>query len=156
MVMVHPRPYYTFCFPLEGRLEGKGHTHLGLGTWNPHQNSQQFATVNEHTIRGWDIRTMEQVWSFENPGESTWENDWLTDFILTIRKFLLDPRKQCRAISWFQSQQTIPLGYGRRRRLSEILGHSLSNQTVDHTCGSFPLDLVCPIQSVPWSAGSYH
>ena len=30
--------------------------------------SQQFATVNEHHIRGWDVKCMKQAWSFESPG----------------------------------------------------------------------------------------
>ena len=45
-----------------GQLEGKGSTKLTNGAWNPHQNCQQYATVNEHTVRGWDVRTMKQSW----------------------------------------------------------------------------------------------
>ena len=48
-----------------GRLEGKGHTHLNGGSWNPHQNCQQFATINEHHVRGWDVRTMTQSWMIQ-------------------------------------------------------------------------------------------
>ena len=33
--------------------------------------SQQFATVNEYHIRGWDVRTMKQVWNFESPGNQS-------------------------------------------------------------------------------------
>ena len=51
-----------YNFHLLGRLEGKGSTKLTGGAWNPHQNCQQYATVNEHTVRGWDIRTMKQTW----------------------------------------------------------------------------------------------
>ncbi len=51
-----------------GRLEGKGFNELTTGAWNPHQNCQQYATVNEHHVRGWDVKTMKQAWSFENPG----------------------------------------------------------------------------------------
>lgn len=51
-----------------GKLEGKGFNELIYGSWNPHQNCQQFATVNEHHVRGWDVKTMKQAWSFESPG----------------------------------------------------------------------------------------
>lgn len=51
-----------------GKLEGKGLNELTYGAWNPHQNCQQYATVNEHHVRGWDVKTMKQVWSFESPG----------------------------------------------------------------------------------------
>lgn len=54
-----------------GKLEGKGLNELTYGSWNPHQNSQQFATVNEYHIRGWDVRTMKQVWNFESPGNQS-------------------------------------------------------------------------------------
>ena len=30
----------------QGKLEGKGFNELTYGTWNPHQNCQQFATGN--------------------------------------------------------------------------------------------------------------
>eukprot|EP00095_Tigriopus_kingsejongensis_P001479 maker-scaffold124_size330879-snap-gene-1.25 protein:Tk01479 transcript:maker-scaffold124_size330879-snap-gene-1.25-mRNA-1 annotation:"protein tssc1" len=52
-----------------GQLEGKGQTNLSTGAWNPHQNCQQFATVNDFTLRGWDVRSMKQVWTLENPGQ---------------------------------------------------------------------------------------
>ena len=51
-----------------GKLEGKGLNELTTGAWNPHQNSQQFATVNEYHIRGWDVKSMKQAWTFESPG----------------------------------------------------------------------------------------
>ena len=50
-----------------GQLEGKGQTTFGTGAWNPHQNCQTFATVNEHHIRGWDIRTL---------GKDSGSNPW--------------------------------------------------------------------------------
>ena len=51
-----------------GKLQGKGFNELTFGAWNPHQNSQQFATVNEHHVRGWDVKSMKQVWALESPG----------------------------------------------------------------------------------------
>jgi len=52
----------------QGKLEGKGFNELTYGTWNPHQNCQQYATVNEYHVRGWDIKSMKQAWTFESPG----------------------------------------------------------------------------------------
>ena len=54
--------------PSIGTLQGKGFNQLTFGAWNPHQNSQQFATVNEHHVRGWDVKSMKQMWTFESPG----------------------------------------------------------------------------------------
>ncbi len=51
-----------------GCLEGKGHTDLTAGAWNPHQNCQTFAAVNEHHVRAWDVRAMKQSWHLEHPG----------------------------------------------------------------------------------------
>ncbi len=51
-----------------GKLEAKGLNELTCGAWNPHQNSQQFATVNEYHIRGWDVKSMKQAWTLESPG----------------------------------------------------------------------------------------
>lgn len=51
-----------------GRLEGKGFNELTYGAWNMHQNCQQYATVNDYHIRGWDVRSMKQAWTFESPG----------------------------------------------------------------------------------------
>lgn len=47
-------------------LEGKGQPKFSSGRWNPHHNSTQIATANDTCIRGWDIRTMKQVWTIEN------------------------------------------------------------------------------------------
>ena len=54
--------FFIFFLLFSGQLEGKGSTKLTNGAWNPHQNCQQYATVNEHTVRGWDVRTMKQSW----------------------------------------------------------------------------------------------
>ena len=47
-----------------GKLEGKGSGHaiFSGGSWNPHQNCKQFATTNDHHVRGWDVRSMKQAW----------------------------------------------------------------------------------------------
>nr|ACO11313.1 TSSC1 [Caligus rogercresseyi] len=41
---------------------------MSFGSWNPHQNASTFATVHEHEIRGWDLRSNESVWRIESPG----------------------------------------------------------------------------------------
>ena len=55
-----------------GKLEGKGQTNLATGTWNPHQNCQQFCTANDHHVRGWDVRdsAAAAAFHFENPGHN--------------------------------------------------------------------------------------
>ena len=65
-----------------GQLEGKGSTKLTNGAWNPHQNCQQYATVNEHTVRGWDVRTMKQSWHINEC------------FSTTVRAIDFNPNKQ--------------------------------------------------------------
>ncbi|XP_075224378.1 EARP-interacting protein homolog [Lycorma delicatula] len=48
-------------------LEGKGHPKFTTGKWNHQQVGSQFATANDTTVRGWDIRAgNKQVWAIEN------------------------------------------------------------------------------------------
>uniref|UniRef100_T1J083 Trifunctional enzyme subunit beta, mitochondrial n=1 Tax=Strigamia maritima TaxID=126957 RepID=T1J083_STRMM len=47
-------------------LEIRGHPKFTTGRWNPHHNCTQIATANESCIRGWDLRTMQQVYTIEN------------------------------------------------------------------------------------------
>ncbi|XP_054772763.2 EARP-interacting protein homolog [Lytechinus pictus] len=47
-------------------LEGKGHPKFTSLRWNPHHNNSQVASANDTTIRGWDLRTMEQTYMIEN------------------------------------------------------------------------------------------
>lgn len=46
-------------------LEVKGHPKFTTGRWNPHQNCTQIATTNDTCIRGWDLRTMQQVYAID-------------------------------------------------------------------------------------------
>uniref|UniRef100_H3DN50 EARP complex and GARP complex interacting protein 1 n=1 Tax=Tetraodon nigroviridis TaxID=99883 RepID=H3DN50_TETNG len=39
-------------------LEGKGQLKFTSGKWSPHHNGSQFATANDTSIRGWDLRSM--------------------------------------------------------------------------------------------------
>ncbi len=52
-----------------GRLEGKGHTDLCCGAWNPHQSCQTYAAASDSSVRAWDVRAMKQAWQVEySPG----------------------------------------------------------------------------------------
>lgn len=47
-------------------LDSKGNSKFTSGRWNPHHNCTQVATANDTHIRGWDIRSMQQVYAIEN------------------------------------------------------------------------------------------
>lgn len=46
-----------------GTLSGKGQPKFTNGKWNPHNGCNQFVTLNENHVRGWDLRS---------PTESCW------------------------------------------------------------------------------------
>lgn len=44
-----------------------GHPKFTTGKWNHQQVGSQFATANDTTVRGWDIRSgNKQVWAIDN------------------------------------------------------------------------------------------
>ncbi|XP_073424253.1 EARP and GARP complex-interacting protein 1 [Dendrobates tinctorius] len=47
-------------------LEGKGQLKFTSGRWSPHHNCTQVATANDTAIRGWDIRSMRQIYCIDN------------------------------------------------------------------------------------------
>uniref|UniRef100_A0A8C3IAT7 EARP complex and GARP complex interacting protein 1 n=1 Tax=Chrysemys picta bellii TaxID=8478 RepID=A0A8C3IAT7_CHRPI len=47
-------------------LEGKGQLKFTSGRWSPHHNCTQVATANDTAIRGWDTRSMRQIYYIEN------------------------------------------------------------------------------------------
>ncbi|XP_077586789.1 EARP-interacting protein homolog isoform X2 [Stigmatopora nigra] len=47
-------------------LEGKGQLKFTSGKWSPHHNCGQLATASDTAIRGWDLRTMSQIYCIEN------------------------------------------------------------------------------------------
>ncbi|KAL4624078.1 protein TSSC1, partial [Arapaima gigas] len=47
-------------------LEGKGQLKFTSGKWSPHHNCTQLATANDTAIRGWDLRSMSQIYCIEN------------------------------------------------------------------------------------------
>ncbi|XP_063982671.1 EARP-interacting protein homolog [Diachasmimorpha longicaudata] len=47
-----------------GTLAGKGQPRFTTGKWNPHNGCNQFVTLNENNIRGWDLRSpSEEAWT---------------------------------------------------------------------------------------------
>ncbi|GAB1603606.1 EARP and GARP complex-interacting protein 1-like [Argonauta hians] len=47
-------------------LEARGQPKMTAAKWNPHHKCSQVATANDTTIRGWDLRSMKQVYVIEN------------------------------------------------------------------------------------------
>lgn len=47
-------------------LEGKGQLKFTSGKWSPHHNCTQLATASDTAIRGWDLRSMRQIYCIEN------------------------------------------------------------------------------------------
>lgn len=47
-------------------LEGKGQLRFTSGRWSPHHNCTQVATASDTTVRGWDTRSMSQIYCIEN------------------------------------------------------------------------------------------
>uniref|UniRef100_A0A7N9CMG8 EARP and GARP complex-interacting protein 1 n=1 Tax=Macaca fascicularis TaxID=9541 RepID=A0A7N9CMG8_MACFA len=47
-------------------LGGKGQLKFTSGRWSPHHNCTQVATANDTTLRGWDTRSMSQIYCIEN------------------------------------------------------------------------------------------
>jgi WD40 repeat protein len=47
-------------------LDGKTQPKFTCGKWNPHHNCIHLATANDTFIRGWDLRTLQQVYCIEN------------------------------------------------------------------------------------------
>uniref|UniRef100_A0A8C5YEH2 EARP and GARP complex-interacting protein 1 n=1 Tax=Microcebus murinus TaxID=30608 RepID=A0A8C5YEH2_MICMU len=45
---------------------GKGQLRFTSGRWSPHHNCTQVATASDTTLRGWDTRSMSQVYCIEN------------------------------------------------------------------------------------------
>lgn len=46
-------------------LDAKGQPKFTAGRWNPHSNCMQIATANGSSVRGWDLRSMEQVYHID-------------------------------------------------------------------------------------------
>ncbi|XP_012540737.1 EARP-interacting protein homolog [Monomorium pharaonis] len=48
---------------VSGTLAGKGQPRFTNGKWNPHNGANQFVTLNDNNVRGWDFRS---------PANATW------------------------------------------------------------------------------------
>ncbi|XP_020279315.1 protein TSSC1 [Pseudomyrmex gracilis] len=49
---------------VSGTLTGKGQPRFTNGKWNPHNGANQFVTLNENNVRGWDFRSpASEAWS---------------------------------------------------------------------------------------------
>lgn len=55
--------YYFIQATTSGTLASKGQPRFTNGKWNPHNGCNQFVTLNENNVRGWDFR---------NPTEASW------------------------------------------------------------------------------------
>lgn len=40
---------------------------MSSGKWNPLESGAAVATIQESTVKGWDLRTSKEVWSIEQP-----------------------------------------------------------------------------------------
>ncbi|KAF6025699.1 TSSC1 [Bugula neritina] len=47
-------------------LEVKGHPKFTSARWDPHHRCSQIATTNDCCIRGWDLRSMKQIYTIDN------------------------------------------------------------------------------------------
>ncbi|KAL5016610.1 hypothetical protein ScPMuIL_006199 [Solemya velum] len=78
-------------------LESRGQPKMTCGQWNPHHNCTQVATANDTCIRGWDIRSMQQVYMIENAhGQLVRE----LDFNPNKQYFLVSCGDDCKVKFW--------------------------------------------------------
>ncbi|CAH1255268.1 TSSC1 [Branchiostoma lanceolatum] len=87
-------------------LEGKGNPKFTAGRWNPHHNCTQMATANDTTIRGWDVRTMQQVYCIDNAhGQLVRE----LDFNPNKQYYLVSCGDDCNVKFWDVRNSTEPV-----------------------------------------------
>uniref|UniRef100_A0A069DTG7 Putative wd repeat protein n=1 Tax=Panstrongylus megistus TaxID=65343 RepID=A0A069DTG7_9HEMI len=48
-------------------LQSKGGSKMSNGKWNPLESGAAVATIQESSVKGWDLRTSKEVWSIEQP-----------------------------------------------------------------------------------------
>lgn len=74
--------------------------------WNPHQNCTQVATAIDTSIRGWDLRSMQQIWIIEGAhGQLVRE----FDFNPNRQYFLASCGDDCQAKFWDIRNPNIPV-----------------------------------------------
>ncbi|XP_059162909.1 EARP-interacting protein homolog [Physella acuta] len=92
----------TSSTSIEGRCQHK----LTSGRWNPHHNCNQIATANETSIRGWDLRTMSQVYHIESAHGQLVRD---LDFNPNKQYYLVSCGDDCRVKFWDTRKVSEPL-----------------------------------------------
>ncbi|XP_050402615.1 EARP and GARP complex-interacting protein 1 [Patella vulgata] len=87
-------------------IAGKAQPKLTCGRWNPHHNCAQIATANDTTIRGWDLRSMEQVYTIENAHGQLVRD---IDFNPNKQYYLVSCGDDCRVRFWDTRNVSEPL-----------------------------------------------
>lgn len=87
-------------------LEGKSQPKFSAGKWNPHHNCVQIATANDSFIRGWDVRSLQQVYCIEN-AHSQLVRD--LDFNPNKQYYLASCGDDCRTKFWDIRNTTEPV-----------------------------------------------
>ncbi|XP_077009190.1 EARP and GARP complex-interacting protein 1 isoform X5 [Tamandua tetradactyla] len=87
-------------------LEGKGQLKFTSGRWSPHHNCTQVATANDTTLRGWDTRTMSQIYCIENAHGQLVRD---LDFNPNKQYYLASCGDDCRVKFWDTRNVTEPV-----------------------------------------------
>ncbi|XP_047701161.1 EARP and GARP complex-interacting protein 1 isoform X1 [Prionailurus viverrinus] len=101
------RPHLGCC-KLAGSasLEGKGQLKFTSGRWSPHHTCTQVATANDTTIRGWDTRSMSQIYCIENAHGQLVRD---LDFNPNKQYYLASCGDDCRVKFWDTRNVTEPV-----------------------------------------------
>jgi len=87
-------------------IEGRGHPKLTSGQWNPHHNCHQIATASDTSVKGWDLRSMSQVFHIESAhGQSVRD----VDFNPNKQYYLVTCGDDCKVKFWDTRNPTEPL-----------------------------------------------
>ncbi|XP_033293404.1 EARP and GARP complex-interacting protein 1 isoform X2 [Orcinus orca] len=87
-------------------LEGKGQLKFTTGRWSPHHNCTQVATANDTAVRGWDTRTMSQIYCIESAHGQLVRD---LDFNPNKQYYLASCGDDCRVKFWDTRNVTEPV-----------------------------------------------
>ncbi|XP_057414400.1 EARP and GARP complex-interacting protein 1 isoform X2 [Balaenoptera acutorostrata] len=87
-------------------LEGKGQLKFTTGRWSPHHNCTQVATANDTAVRGWDTRTMSQIYCIESAHGQLVRD---LDFNPNKQYYLASCGDDCRVKFWDTRNVTEPI-----------------------------------------------
>ncbi|XP_036729656.1 EARP and GARP complex-interacting protein 1 isoform X2 [Balaenoptera musculus] len=87
-------------------LEGKGQLKFTTGRWSPHHNCTQAATANDTAVRGWDTRTMSQIYCIESAHGQLVRD---LDFNPNKQYYLASCGDDCRVKFWDTRNVTEPV-----------------------------------------------